>query len=132
MLKKSQSAPFTVFGIVRFFKSNNFCLKIMFSQAQHAISDFCSFFRDRCFFYASFFLICFHRSPNFTRNETFCEHKALLKVFGTMRLAGDLHQKNFSKNSEKFFSQFSVFCCFHLEKNSFRDLCVSLRDFLPL
>ena len=35
----------------------------------------------------------FNRSPpsNFTRNETFCEHKGLLKVFGTMRLTGDLH-----------------------------------------
>ena len=59
MFKKFQSAPlFTVFGLVRFFKSNNFCLKIRFSQAQHAISDFCFFFKDRCFFYATFFYTC--------------------------------------------------------------------------
>ena len=40
---------------------------------------------------------------NFTRNETLCEHKRLLKVFGTMRLTGDL-QKNFLF----FFARFSV------------------------
>ena len=39
-VKKSQRAPFTVFGIVRFFKMNIFCLKIMSSQAQYAMSDF--------------------------------------------------------------------------------------------
>ena len=108
--------PFTVFGIVRFFKSNNFCLKIRFSQAQHAISDL-FFFKDRCFFYATFFLICFHRSPSiFTRNETFCEHKALLKVFGTMRLAGDLHQKIFEKI---FFLNFLFFKGLRLRKMGF-------------
>ena len=42
-IKKSQRFPsFTVFGIVRFYKRNNFSVKISrFSQAQHAISDFC-------------------------------------------------------------------------------------------
>ena len=41
MLKKSQSALLSHFlGIMRIFKSNNFCLKIRLSQAQHAISDF--------------------------------------------------------------------------------------------
>ena len=39
--------------------------------------------------------------PEFLRG-TFCERKGLLNVFGTMRLTGDLHQKN-------FFPQFSVF-----------------------
>ena len=61
-LKNLKVPPFTILGIVRFFKLNNFCLKIRFSQDQHAISDFCFFFKGRCFFYATFFLICFHRS----------------------------------------------------------------------
>ena len=44
-IKKSQRVPsFTVFGIVRFYRRNNFRVKISrFSQAQHAISDFCFF-----------------------------------------------------------------------------------------
>ena len=54
----------TVFGIVRFFKMNNFCLKIRVSQAQHAMSDL-FFFPNTGVFYATF-LICFHRSsPQF-------------------------------------------------------------------
>ena len=53
VVKKSQRPPFKVLGIVRNFKMNNFCLKIMFSEAQHAISEF--FFTDRRFFYATFF-----------------------------------------------------------------------------
>ena len=55
----------------------------------------------------------------FTRNETFCEHKALLKVFGTMRLAGDLHQKNFRKISKSFFPNFLFFLRFTVEKDGF-------------
>ena len=100
--KISKCLPFTVFGIVSFFKLNNFCLKIRFSQAQHPISDLFFFLKDRCFFYATFFQLFSSKPPSiFTRNETFREHKALLKVFGTMRLTGDLHQKNrkmFSSN----------------------------------
>ena len=46
---------------------------------------------------------------NFTRNETSCERKELLNVFGTMRLTGDLRQKNYSENFENFFPQFSAF-----------------------
>ena len=62
----------------------------------------------------------------------FCEYKGLLKVFGTMRLTGDLHQ-----NKSQFFETFSVendefFCCFLLRKNDFRDLCVSIWVFLAL
>ena len=49
LVKKSQRAPFTVFDIVRNFKMNNFCLKIRFSEAQHAISEFCFFFRTGVF-----------------------------------------------------------------------------------
>ena len=99
--------PFTVFAIVRFFKSNNYRLKITFSQAQHAISDFCFFLKTAVFSMRLFFYFVFIEAPSiFTRNETFCEHKALLKVFGTMRLAGDLHQKNLRKN---FFLNFLFF-----------------------
>ena len=100
-VKKSQRAPFTVFGIVRFFKGNNFWLKIRFSPAQHAISDFR--FLKAGVFSMRLFKSRFHRNPssNFTRNDTFCERKGLLKIFGTMRLTGDLHQK--------YFPQFSVF-----------------------
>ena len=56
----------------------------------------------------------------FTRNETFCEHKELLKVFGTVRFTGDLQLKIFSKNDE-FFFQFSVFLkkIFSVEKDGF-------------
>ena len=91
-VQKSQRPPFTVFGIVRFFKSNNFCPKIRFSQAQHPISDFFSRLVFFCYF---FFKKCFHRSPSliFTRSETFCERKGLFKVFGTMRLTGELQKK---------------------------------------
>ena len=82
---------------MRFFKSNNFCLKVRFSQAQHAISDF--FFKDRCFSYATFSIFFSSKSPlNFYQNETFCDSKGLVKVFGTMRL-----QKNCRCPSKKFF-----------------------------
>ena len=54
----------------------------------------------------------------FTRNETFCEHKELLKVFGTVRFTGDLQLKNFSKN-DVFFFKFSVFLMFSVEKDGF-------------
>ena len=77
--------PNTVFGLVRFFKSNNFCLKVRFSQAQHAISDF---FSKTGLFHMRLFQFFFHRSPPsiFTKNESFCDSKGLVKVFGTMRL----------------------------------------------
>ena len=39
-VKKSQGPPFTVFGIVRFINMNKFNLKIMYSQAQLAMSHF--------------------------------------------------------------------------------------------
>ena len=40
LLKNLKGHPFTIFGIVRNFKKTNFCLKIRFSEAQHAISEF--------------------------------------------------------------------------------------------
>ena len=85
------SMPFTVFGIVRFFKMSNFFLKIWFSQAQHAMSDF--FFKDQCFFYATSNLFSSKPPSIFTRNEAFCEHKGLLKAVGTIQLTRDLQEK---------------------------------------
>ena len=40
-VKKSQRAPLYSFRHCEIFEMNNFCLKIRFSQAQHAMSDFC-------------------------------------------------------------------------------------------
>ena len=55
-----------------------------------------------------FLKFVFMKPPSiFTRNETFCERKGLLNVFGTMRLTGDLHKK-IPKN-RIFPPQFSVF-----------------------
>ena len=74
-VKKSQRVPsFTVSGIVTCFKRNNFRVKIRFSQARHAISDFCCFKRP-VFFLCDFFKNLFHRNPSsiFARSEMFCE-----------------------------------------------------------
>ena len=78
------------------------------------------------------FQFFFHRSPPsiFTKNETFCDSKGLVKVFGTMRL-----QKNCRCPSKKFFEsiwkdfgkflkkkillQFSVFLRFSVEEDGF-------------
>ena len=106
-LKNLKVPPFTVFGIVRFFKSNNFCLK-RFSQAQHAISDFC-FFKDRCFFYATFFLICFHRSPQFLL-ET--KRFASIKHCSRFSALCDLPETFIKKIFEKFRKVFSSIFCF--------------------
>ena len=119
-VKKSQRAPFTVFGIVRFFEMNNFCLKIRFSQAQRAITDFCFFFKDWCFFCDFFSNLFSSKLPSiFTRNETFCEHKGLLKGFGTVRFTGDLQLIFFSKNDEFFFFNFLLFLKFSVAKDGF-------------
>ena len=49
-----------------------------------------------------FFKFVFYQSPPsiLTRNQRFCEHRGLLRVFGTVRLTGDIFG---------FFSQFFVF-----------------------
>ena len=104
---------------MRVFKMNNFCLEIRISQAQHAISDFCFVLKTGVFSMWLFSNLFSSKRPPpsiFTRNELFCEHKGLLKIFGFMRLTGDLHQKNF----RKIFS--SIFCFlkdFQLRKMGF-------------
>ena len=97
MLKNLKEPPFHSFRPCEIFQSNNFCLKVRFSQAQHAISDF---FSKTGVFHMRLFQFSFHRSPPsiFTKNETFCDSKGLVKVSGTMRL-----QKNCRCPSKKFF-----------------------------
>ena len=103
---------------MRFFKSNNFCLKVRFSQAQHAISDF---FSKTGVFHMRLFQFFSSKSPSiFTKNETFCDSKGLVKVFGTMRLQKNCRcpskkfSKIFSKNFGKFLKKIfpSIFCFF--------------------
>ena len=145
--------PNTVFGLVRFFKSNNFCLKVRFSRAQHAISDFFSktgLFHMRLF---QFFFI--EVPPQFLPKmkgfATLKDSSRFSALCDFKKIAGDL-QKKFSKifwkNFGKFlkkiqknfpsifclFLRFSVeedglFCCFQLGKKGFRELCPSLRVF---
>ena len=57
------------FGFVRFFKRNNCRLKIRFYQAQHAISDFCFFYRP-VFFLCDFFKNLFSSKPPQFLQET--------------------------------------------------------------
>ena len=121
MLKNLKGPPFTVFGIVRFFKKNNFHLEIRFSQSQHAISDFCSF-------QTGVFSKKKHRLLNlFHRNQTFCEREGLSALC-------DLPEtfiKIFFEKFRIFFLNFLFFFekMFSVEKDGFRDLCVSLRVF---
>ena len=54
-------------------------------------------FKDQCLSSPNdFFSNLFNRIPEiFSRNETFCDHRRLLMVFGSMRLTVDLHEKFF-------------------------------------
>ena len=115
MLKISKSPLFTVFGILRFLKRNNFRLKIGFLRPS-TLSPIFVFFKRPVFFLCDFLKNLFSSKPPsvFTRNETFCDRKGLVKVFGTTGLTGDI-QKKISKNFEqKNFPQFSVFKGFPL------------------
>ena len=108
-IKKSQRVPsFTVFGIVRFYKRNNFRVKISrFSQAQHAISDFCFFYKKRpVFFYATFFKICFTEAPPQFLPET----KSFARVKDSSRFSPLCDLPETIKNIfEKIFSSFFLF-----------------------
>ena len=110
MLKNLKGPPFTVFGIVRFFKRNNFCLKIRFSQAQHAKSGF-RFFKDPCFFYATFKKLVFIEALlNFYKKR---KCFASVKDSSTFSALCDLPEtfiKKFFKKIQKFFP--SIFCFF--------------------
>ena len=85
-------------------------------------STLCPDFFQRSVFLCEFFSNLFSsKLPSiFTRNEMFCEHKELFKVFGTVRFTGDVQLKFFRKMTN-FFLQFSVFFfkCFRLRKMDF-------------
>ena len=122
MLKNLKEPPFTVFGLVRFFKSNNFCLKVRFSQAQHAISDFFSktgVFHMRLFHF--FFIeVPPQFLPKMKRFATLKDSSRFSALCDFKKIAGDLQKifrkyfgkisENFRKKIQTFFLQFSV--CF--------------------
>ena len=114
-IKKSQRVPsFTVFGIVRFYKRNNFRVKISrFSQAQHAISDFCFFLikKDQFFSMRLFFKICFTEAPPQFLPDT----RSFARVKDSSRFSPLCDLPETIKNIfEKFFSSF--FCFFFKER----------------
>ena len=107
MLKNLKEPPFTVFGLVRFFKSNNFCLKVRFSQAQHAISDFFSktgVFHMRLFQF--FFIEVLPQfSPKMKRFVTLKDSSRFSALCDFKKIAGVL-RKHFSKIFWKNFGKF--------------------------
>ena len=104
--KISKCPPFTVIGIVRFFKSNNFRLKIRFSQAQHPISDL-FFFRDRCFFYATFFSNLFSSKPQFSlETKRFASIKHCSRFSALCDLLETFIKKIFRKIPKIFYLNF--------------------------
>ena len=88
---------------------NNFCLKIRFSEAQHAISEF--FFKDRRFFYATFFEFVFIEPPQFLPKM-----KRFTSIKDCSRFSAlcDLPKTFFKKFFEKFRNFFSLFLFFLL------------------
>ena len=106
MLKNLKEPPFTVFGLVRFFKSNNFCLKVRFSQAQHAISDF---FSKTGVFHMRLFQFFIEVPPQFLpkmkRFATLKDSSRFSALCDFKKIAGDLQKifrKYFGKISENF------------------------------
>ena len=98
---------------------NNFCLKFRFSQAQHAMSDFVFFYKDRCF-YASFFLICFHRSsPQFLlETKRFASIKNCSRFSALCDLPENFSLKVFRKVTN-FVLIFCFFKMFSVQKDGF-------------
>ena len=65
-------------------------LKLGFLRPSTLCPIFVFFFKDWCFLCDFSSNLFSSKLPSiFTKNETFCEHKGLLKVFGTMRLTVD-------------------------------------------
>ena len=100
-----------------------FVLKIGFFRPSklHTHFEFCFFSKIDVFSLRQFSYF-FQLSPTFfTENETFCEHKGLLGVFGTMRLTGDFHRKNFPEIfGYRIFLSFCFLKNFWLRKMDFR------------
>ena len=114
MLKNLKGPPFTVFGIVRFFKINNFSLKNrVFSDPARYIR-FLFFFQRPVFFLCDFFSNLFSSKPPPQFLQFLLGHKEMLKGFGTMRLTGDLHKK-----FRKKFPNFVLMKGFRLRKMVF-------------
>ena len=109
-IKKSQRVPsFTVFGIVRFSKRNSFRVKISrFSQAQHAISDFCFFLYKKrpVFFYATFFKKFVSPKPLLN----FCRKRKVLRELRTPQ--GFRHYATYRRPSKIFLKKFFLIFCF--------------------
>ena len=139
--KNPKWSPFTFFGTMRLFWY--FASNWIFDKPKDPLYNFrhCEIFPDsvwklsqvflarynRIFltpgsFPCDFFPICFFWNPLsiFTRNETFCEHRGLLRVFGSKRLTGDFI-KIFRK---KIVSSlvFRRFCCLQLGEKWFSSL----------
>ena len=90
------------------FKSNNFCLKVRFSQAQHAISDF---FQRPVFFICDFFDFFFIEVPpqflpKMKRFATLKDSSRFSALCDFKKIAGDL-QKNFGNFLKKIQKNFS-------------------------
>ena len=123
---------------------NNFCLKLRFLRGPAHYIRFLFFFLTGVFSMRLFLFVFIEAPLYFSRNEPFCEHKELFRVFGTMQLTGDLHQKNFSKNFKKNFPHFLKyflkgfrlrkmdFLLFPVGENGLRVLSISLGVFLAL
>ena len=106
-VKKSQSPHFTVFGIVRFFKMNNFCFEIRFSQTQHVTFCLCDFFSN---FFSS-------KPPQFLpETKLFASIKDCSRFSPLCDLPETLIKKLFRK---KYFLNFLFFERFLIEKVSF-------------
>ena len=121
MLKNLKGPPFTVFGIVRFFEMNNFCLKIRFSQAQHAISEFC--FLKTGFFSMLLFSNLFSSKPPpqfLLKMKRFGSIKDCSR-FSTLCDLPETFFKNFFRKISNFFPDFCFFLkkCFRLRKMGF-------------
>ena len=131
---KIRKGPFfTFFGTMRLAETSKKIEKVRIFFSQFLVLKN-RFFKDRSFFFATFFKFVFTEAPAQFLQETQRFARGLLKA---LRLTGD-HQKCFRKIlkffSSIFCSRFSVekewvFCCFQLGKNGFRGLRVSLRVF---
>ena len=111
-LKNLKGPPFKVFGIVRFFKRNNFRVKITFSQAQHAISDFCFLKKTGVFsmrLFSKFLLpkplLNFCQKPNVLRELRTPQG---FRHYATYRRPIKIFPKNFFPQFSVFFQGFSL------------------------
>ena len=112
-IKNSQKFPsFTVFGIVRFYKRNNFRVKISrFSQAQYAISDFC-FFKIKKDQFFSMPLFLKFVSPKPLLN--FCRKRKVLRELTTPQ--GFRHYATYRRPSKIFLKKFFLIFCFFFKR----------------